>query len=186
MKIRKLFKYEASHQVHEAWSTRCKNSIHGHSFIVEFIFSGNVPDSAHMVMDFGLVKKQLHPFVDSFDHTHILWENEKYAKVNAFIKEHNERWITLPFNSSAEMQAKMFFIFAHNLIEYMAKNGETNSCVKVDSVRLHETQTGYAEYSKDDLSNCMFPDIRLSKIQFSHAIVAEWSKSFIEFFKTLR
>jgi len=186
MLIRKLFKYEASHQVHEAWSTRCKNSIHGHSFIVEFLFEGKTPDPAHMVMDFGFVKKFFHPFIDSFDHTHILWNNEKYEKVNSFVKEHNERWIELPYNSSAEMQSKMFFIFGWLSLRFLKEKNLIQSDVMLSSVKVHETTTGYAEYRTHDIMNCLFPKVYIQDIQFSPAILAEWPKEFIEMFKTFK
>jgi 6-pyruvoyltetrahydropterin/6-carboxytetrahydropterin synthase len=186
MLIRKLFKYEASHQVHEAWSPRCKNSIHGHSFLVEFLFEGRSPDSAHMVMDFGFVKKYFHPFIDSFDHTHILWGNEKYEKVNSFIKDHNERWITLPFNSSAEMQAKLFFVFGWNCLLHLKNQKLISGDVGLSSVKVHETTTGYAEYRTQDAVNCLFPKVSMSEIIFSPAIIVEWSKEFVEMFKTFK
>lgn len=190
MLIRKLFKYEASHQVHEAWSERCKNSIHGHSFVVEFLFEGNEPDDAHMVMDFGFVKKYFHPFVDSFDHTHILWDNKKYSKVNEFIKTHNERWISLPFNSSAEMQAKMFFVFGAHVLEVLKKEKCINNSVSMHSVKVHETTTGYAEYRKEDWNGCCgffcgFPDVSFDKFQFSKAIETEWPSPFKNILKDL-
>ena len=184
MLIRKQFKYEASHQVHEAWSGRCKNSIHGHSFIVEFIFDGRSPDSAHMVMDFGFVKKYFHPFIDSFDHSHILWNCEKYEKVNSFIKKHNERWIALPFNSSAEMQAKMFFVVGWDILLFLKEKKLIHSEVILSSVKVHETTTGYAEYRTQDIVNCLFPKVFIKDIQFSDAILSEWSQEFISMFKT--
>jgi 6-pyruvoyltetrahydropterin/6-carboxytetrahydropterin synthase len=186
MLIRKLFKYEASHQVHEAWSPRCKNSIHGHSFIVEFLFEGKTPDNAHMVMDFGFVKKFFHPFVDSFDHTHILWSDKKYEKVNSFIKDYNERWIELPFNSSAEMQAKMFFVIGWDALLYLKGKKLIHQDVFLSSVKVHETTTGYAEYRTQDVINCLFPKVFARDIKFSSAILAEWPKEFIEMFKTLK
>jgi len=193
MIIRKLFKYEASHQVFNAFSRRCSHSVHGHSYVVEFYFEGNTPDNAHMVMDFGLVKKYLHPFVDSFDHSHMLWtdpdRNYYYNnEYNTFFKNNNERWIGLPFNSTAEMQAKMFFTFGYFAIRQLKKHKSVYKMpydVLVNSVRVHETDTGYAEYFLKDISGCTFPNVELNDIVFSDGIKKDWSEEFTEFYNNI-
>jgi 6-pyruvoyltetrahydropterin/6-carboxytetrahydropterin synthase len=191
MIIRKLFKYEASHQVFDAFSRRCSHSVHGHSYVVEFYFKGNTPDNAHMVMDFGLVKKYFHPFVDSFDHSHMLCsnaeKNDQFNKHTLFFLENNERWITLPFNSTAEMQAKMFFTFGHFAIRELKDKSvyKMPYDVMVSSVRVHETDTGYAEFFLQDINSCSFPDVDLRNIQFSEGIKKEWPEEFTEFYNNI-
>ena len=143
-------------------------------------------DRLNLLHNQGFVKKYFHPFVDSFDHTHFLWENEKYEKVNSFIKEHNERWITLPFNSSAEMQAKMFFIFGWNCLLYLKQHKLISEDVIMSSVKVHETTTGYAEYRTQDVVSCLFPKVFMRDIIFSPAIMIEWHKEFTEMFKNLK
>lgn len=185
MLIRKLFKYEASHQVYDAYSRRCSYSIHGHSYVVEFIFEGNTPDSAQMVMDFGFVKRYFHSFVDAFDHAHILMQGEKYNDAIDFFTKNNERWVKLPFNSTAEMQAKMFFMYGNMVLRYLRSRKIIDENIKMHSVKVHETDTGYAEFRASDFHSCHFPRVELDTIIFSDGIKNEWNQDFKEFYNDL-
>ena len=182
MLIRKLFKYESSHQVFDAFSRRCSHSVHGHSYVVEFIFEGNVPDKAHMVMDFGFVKQYFHPFVDAFDHSHILWGDNRFTESNNFFEKNNERWISLPFNSTAEMQAKMFFTYGYWALRELRSRSLINGSVVMSSVKVHETDTGYAEFRDADYHSCQFPKIDLNDIVLSPGVTQEWKVNFAEFY----
>ena len=51
-------------------------------------------------------------------------------------------------------------------------NGECE--VKLHSVIVHETDTGYAQCFKEDSTNPQMGEIRLSDIKFSEAIIDEW------------
>ena len=185
MLIRKLFKYEASHQVFDAYSRRCSHSVHGHSYIAEFIFEGRVPDNAQMVADFGLIKKYFHPLVDSFDHSHILWNDERYEIHNAFFTDNNERWVSLPFNSTAEMQAKMFYIYGRDVLRKLSLKEIVNEHVRMHSVKVHETDTGYAEFRDVDYHCCHFPRVCLKHITFSEGIKKDWPEEFKNFYYDL-
>lgn len=147
MIIRKLFKFEGSHIVRNCTSDRCSHSLHGHSYKVELFLTADHLDNAGMVVDFGLLGN-FKELVDLFDHTHLLWskDNEIYK---SFIKSINDRWIILPCNPSAEMLASMFFAcFTAILGNTKFNNGEGD--IRVKSVRVHETDTGYAEADVND------------------------------------
>ena len=51
-------------------------------------------------------------------------------------------------------------------------NGERE--VKLHSVIVHETDTGYAQCFKEDAINLQMGEIRLSDIKFSEAVMDEW------------
>ncbi|MDY5824277.1 MAG: 6-carboxytetrahydropterin synthase [Candidatus Coprenecus sp.] len=143
MIIRKLFKFEASHIVRNCYSERCRKNVHGHSFILELFLQSYTLDRAGMVLDFGLLKEDVKSFVDCLDHCHFLWSKEE-TLLNETIKKVNDRWIEFPFNPTSENIA----LYIHTTIEtILSKRENMNSedCVKVKSVRLHETQSGYAE-----------------------------------------
>ena len=76
MLIRKLFKFEGSHIVRDCTSQRCSHSIHGHSYQVEIFIKSRHLDFGQMVVDFGLLKGTVKDFIDSFDHTHVMWSRE--------------------------------------------------------------------------------------------------------------
>lgn len=169
MLIRKQFKFEGAHIVRDCSSTRCKSSIHGHSYIVEVFFTSKGIDNGGMVMDFGLMKDTIGQFIDSFDHCYSIWTKEKPEFKN-FIKEQSERWIEMPVTPSAEMYSLMFFYVINKIIwSTEFKNGENH--VHLHSVRVHETQTGWAESFKEDLTEWYWP---LEQIIISEPIKQEW------------
>lgn len=175
MIIRKKFKYEGSHVVRNCASRRCSHSIHGHSATVEIMFCSSELDNAGMVMDFGLMGT-LRQIVDSFDHAHDMWDKESKAFLDFFIRE-NERWVILPFNPTAEMLSLMFFAYARHIIEHtLFNNGEGK--VEIQSVRYHETDSGYAEADQNDFERIWLPRYNLQDIRFSDGIRADWSKEF--------
>jgi 6-pyruvoyltetrahydropterin/6-carboxytetrahydropterin synthase len=183
MIIRKLFKYEMSHRVVDAYTRRCSHSIHGHSYKLELLFQGNQPDDAQMVMDFGLVKKYFHPFVDSFDHAHAIWDGkDNTSEEVAYIKAHNERWITMPFSSTAEMQAKMFYTWGSIALNELHRKKIITNDVWMNGAIVHETDTGYALYDFTNSVTDKFPDVNIEDIKFSPGIQSEWSKDFTDFY----
>lgn len=185
MKIRKIFTFEMAHIVRNAWSSRCAKNIHGHSYKIELILKGSDPDKGQMVIDFGLVKKYINPFIDSFDHSLCLWNTKEDKEIINFCKDHFERVIVTPFSTTAEMQAKMFYTFADIAIkQYLKKHKENGELeCNVDSVIVHETTTGYGEYSLDRKDN--FPIVNLSEIQFSSGIMSSWNDEFRKFYKEI-
>lgn len=169
MIIRKKFKFEGAHIVRDCSSDRCKKSVHGHSYIVEVFFTSQGLDNGGMVMDFGLTKKSISDFIDSFDHCYSLWSREGEEFKN-FIKSQSERWIEMPVTPSAEMYSLMFFF----VIDQIVKNTEFNNGeqdVELHSVRVHETETGYAESFREDLK---FWHWNLDDILISQPIKDEW------------
>ncbi|MCC5814773.1 MAG: 6-pyruvoyl tetrahydropterin synthase family protein [Leptospira sp.] len=172
MIVRKKFSFEGSHIVRNCSSKRCKYSIHGHSYILEIFLTANRLDSGMMIYDFGLLKSFVKEFVDSFDHAIVFWDKD-YESYSEFVKENSDRWISLPISPSAEMLSLTFLKAIDFILSRTIKtNGEGD--VKVSSVRIHETATGYAESFQEDLYNENFPSIDLSKIIFSEEIRNDW------------
>lgn len=148
MKIRKLFRFEAAHIVRGCSTVRCRKNIHGHSFRVELILQAHVLDSAGMVMDFGRLKCRIGAFFDAFDHSYMIWAGDKSELVR-FIRNENERWVEFPFSPSAENLALFFHVIVQGILNNMVPvNGESE--VNVFSVRVHETETGWAETGPED------------------------------------
>lgn len=169
MIIRKKFKFEGAHIVRDCSSDRCKKSLHGHSYIVEVFLTSQGVDNGGMVMDFGLTKKSIADFIDSFDHCYSLWGRER-DDFKMFIKSQSARWVEMPVTPSAEMYSLMFFF----VIDQIIKNTEFNNgeCqVSLYSVRVHETETGYAESFREDLKYWSYS---LNSIRISDAIKDEW------------
>ena len=169
MIIRKKFSFEGAHVVRDCSSERCRHSIHGHSFIVEVFITSSGLDHGGMVMDFGLMKGPIKSFIDAFDHAYSMWSMEK-QEYKDFFKDQSDRWVEMPVSPSAEMYSLMFFFVIDKIIaQTRFNNGEKG--VKLHSVRVHETATGYAESFAEDLEYWKYT---LNDIIFSEKIVAEW------------
>lgn len=150
MIIRKLFKFEAGHVVRNCNSIRCKKSEHGHSYKVEVFFTARQLTDYGMVIDFGDLK-DIKKQVDMFDHAYHFWNKESEEFKN-FHKKFDERWVELPFNPSAENYSIYFLKLITEEIERMKLNGELdNKLAYCSGIRVHETDTGYAESSVEDL-----------------------------------
>lgn len=175
MIIRKLFKFENAHIVRGCSSIKCRSSIHGHSYKVEVLFESNYLDNGQMVYDFGLMKQNIKDLVESFDHAITLWsgDNSEYVKD---MKKHSDRWVELPVSPSAEQFARVIFVLIDTLFQLTKGiNGEKE--VKLHSVIVHETDTGYAQAFQEDAYNKQMGEIALEKIVFSDEVVAGFNDS---------
>ena len=145
MLIRKLYKFEAGHVVRNCNSERCKWSEHGHSYKVECFFKSDILTDYGMVIDFGDLTP-IKNYIDRFDHAYHFWkfENEEFKY---FHKKYDRRWIELPFNPTAENYAIHFLKYISETLNDFFDNKEARCC----GVRVHETDTGYAESTIEDL-----------------------------------
>ncbi len=125
-----------------------------------------------MVYDFGLMKQNMKDLVDSFDHAITLWDGDDNAYITD-MKKHSDRWVQLPVSPSAEQFSRVIFIMINELLKLTSMvNGEKR--VKLNSVIVHETATGYAQGFEEDAYSELMGNIDLNKIIFSEAIRADW------------
>ena len=168
MIIRKKFRFEGAHIVRNCTSQRCRENIHGHSYEVEVFVKSDSLDRGFMVLDFILLNKT-GDFIHSFDHSYTLWEKED-EEVKDAVYRINTRVAEIPISPSAEGYALMFlFVIDKIITNAHFVNGEGN--VRLNSVRVHETQSGYAEAFREDLA---LVDFKLNDILFSNGIKDEW------------
>ncbi len=140
MIIRKLFKFENAHIVRNCSSERCKFSLHGHSYKIEVCFTADALDNGQMILDFGLMKTNIKEIIDSFDHATTIWDQDSGEYIDD-MKKHSLRWVQLPVSPSAEQFSRVIFKMVEMVLEKTKMlNGEVG--VKVDSVIVHETDTG--------------------------------------------
>ena len=172
MLIRKLFKFENAHIVRNCSSDRCKYSLHGHSYKVEVLFRSNFLDNGQMVLDFGLTKGDIKDLIDSFDHAVAIWSGDNPDYISD-IKKHSLRWVELPVSPSAEQFSRVIFKMTEMVLNKMdLKNGERE--ISVESVIVHETDTGYAQCFKEDVENPQMGLINPTTIRFSEQVKSEW------------
>ena len=172
MLIRKLFKFENAHVVRNCSTVRCRSSIHGHSYKVEVLLESSYLDNGQMVFDFGLMKINMKDLIDSFDHAITLWNDDDLSYVEN-MKIHSDRWVELPISPSAEQFSRVFFLLIDTLLQLtITMNGEEK--VKLNSIIVHETETGYAQCFREDAYSKLMGDIHLEKIFFSKSIKDDW------------
>ena len=168
MIIRKEFKFENAHIVRGCSSVKCRSSLHGHSYRVELLFESNFLDNGQMVYDFGLMKQNMKDLVESFDHAITLWSGDEKSYVED-MKRHSDRWVELPVSPSAEQFSRVIFVMVDRLLQLTSTvNGEKE--VKLNSVIVHETATGYAQCFSEDAYSKAMGVIKLEEIVFSEEV----------------
>lgn len=136
-RIRKKFRFEAAHQLTSAHSKACTDCIHGHSYVVEIFLTSYALNKDSMVLDFGVLKPIIDQIKGQWDHALILHRNvEKFYQP---FRENNQKMIYLDENPTAEVMASLLYLFIKKYIP---------AEVHLEKVRVHETETGYAEYSE--------------------------------------
>lgn len=175
MIIRKLFKFENAHVVRGCSTQRCRASIHGHSYKVEVLFESKYLDNGQMIYDFGLMKRGMKELIDSFDHGVAIWDGDDAGYITS-MKEHSKRWVILPVSPSCEQFSRVLFLMLDRLLgSTQMINGEQG--VKLHSVIVHETETGYAQAFEEDAYSELMGIILLESIVFSNEVREGWSDS---------
>ena len=175
MIIRKLFKFENAHIVRNCSTQRCRENLHGHSYQVEVLLESNYLDHGQMVYDFGLTKLHIKDLIESFDHAITLWSGDDAAYIHD-MKRHSARWVELPVSPSAEQFSRVIFLMVERVLACTGMvNGERN--VRLNSIIVHETQTGYAQGFREDAYSKLMGEIPLESIVFSSQVRSEWSRS---------
>jgi len=131
--IRKKFKFEAAHMLTNAYSKECMN-VHGHSYIVEIFLRKEILNNEGMIFDFKKLKEIVKSVIDSWDHALII-ESVIYNEVPKEQLKNLGKIVCFPCNPTAENMAGILYN------EVKRQIGST-----LYKVRIHETETGYAEY----------------------------------------
>jgi len=173
MLIRKQFKFENAHIVRDCSTQRCSENIHGHSYKVEVLLESNYLDNGQMVYDFGLTKLYIKELIDAFDHAITLWSEDDKAYIEA-MKKYSNRWVELPVSPSAEQFSRVIYLMVERVLACTdMQNGEKE--VRLHSIIVHETETGYAQGFREDAHSELMGKIELETIRFSQQVKSEWS-----------
>ena len=168
MIIRKKYRVEMGHIVRNCSSKRCSHSMHGHSAVIEVLLEGKHLDNAGMLYDFGLMKGTVKQFIDMFDHCFVYWNMDDREYISHIISD-SDRWISLPFNPTAEMLSIFFMDAINRIIRNTVKlNGEDKD-LHCCGVIYHETESGYAQCCEADLET-MWDENNFYRIDLSDAV----------------
>jgi len=150
MLIRKAFTLNNAHIVRNCYSDRCKFSLHAHTAVIETFIQGSKVDNAGMLMDFGVAKIVLKPFLELHRDAVMLWMHDSEQYKN-FIKSKTDNWIELTFTPSAELLAAYFQFYFSTLINRIELKNNEDENIELVKTRYHETRSGWAEADQADV-----------------------------------
>jgi len=144
IRVTKEFTFEMAHAL-LGYDGLCKY-IHGHSYrlsvtvIGEPIENNNDPKNG-MVIDFRILKKIVKTtVVDVFDHALVLNKKTPHKKFKGS-GEIFDKLMLVDYQPTSE---NLVVDFANRIIEKLPRN------IKLNSLRLRETESSYAEWFADD------------------------------------
>ena len=132
--VTKTVKFDAAHVLTNHQGL-CKN-LHGHTYRVDVSVTQPEGDTRDMVIDFKDLKLIANEVVcDRFDHAFVYnTQSAGECEIAAVVEKNGMRTVAIPFRSTAENLAKMFF-------------GELKARVPgLSSVKVWETADSCAEY----------------------------------------
>ena len=132
--VTKTIKFDAAHILTNHQGL-CKN-LHGHTYRVDVSVTQGSGDTRDMVIDFKDLKRIASEVVcERFDHAFIYnTESAGEREIAAVVEKNGMRTVAIPFRSTAENLARMFF-------------GELKALIPgLSAVKVWETADSCAEY----------------------------------------
>jgi len=139
MRVTKTYRTETAHRLMD-YDGKCSH-LHGHSYKWEVTITGGL-DKSGMVIDFKDLKKILNTVIGSLDHALVLRGDDPFlGNIPKATNGDRQRLIIMSANPTAENMAIMV---ASNIKDLLPVD------VSLYSVRVHETETCFAECSGGD------------------------------------
>lgn len=132
--VTKTVRFDAAHILTNHQGL-CKN-LHGHTYRVDVSVAQEDGAGGDMVIDFKDLKRiATETICDRFDHAFVYnTESAGEREISAVVERHGMRTVAIPFRSTAENLAKMFFVDLREKVSGLV------------SVRVWETADSCAEY----------------------------------------
>ena len=132
--VTKSVKFDAAHVLTNHQGL-CKN-LHGHTYRVEVSVTQPADDDGDMVIDFKDLKGIAAEVIcDRFDHAFIYnTASEGEREIAAVVEKHGMRTVAIPFRSTAENLARMFYVDLKSRLPGLS------------AVKVWETADSSAEY----------------------------------------
>ena len=157
MKVAKRFRWEAAHRL--PWHTGGCQHLHGHSYRMRVELEGETGEHG-MVIDFKEIKRVLAPLVDAWDHATLVADYDE--PLREAVEQLGSKYAVLPFDTTSE-----------NMCRYVADYLTTEAAdvlqrhgIERVRVRIHETETCYAEHEQLVLAQA---DDRLRRVELARA-----------------
>jgi 6-pyruvoyltetrahydropterin/6-carboxytetrahydropterin synthase len=137
--VAKRIEFPAGHRLMN-YEGKCYN-IHGHSFIVEALFSADTLDEMGFVIDFTEIGHFLKDWIDvNWDHAFIA--NSADIALIEFLKEHKMKYYTLDANPTTEQMAIHLFTVVQ---DWVYDNAGGNG-LQTERIRVWESSNAYSQY----------------------------------------
>ncbi len=147
----KTFEFESGHLLSKS-RDRCQNP-HGHSRRVEVVLTAEKLDANDMVCNFRWIKLALADILSRLDHATCI--NDSDPRLDNFKRMHVRLEIFKGQDPTSEVIARMIFDHLEDKLaqatELISENGDSYALpvgVSLKSLRLWETSTSWAQYSK--------------------------------------
>ncbi len=135
--IRKKFRVEMAHRLGSSYSKECQR-IHGHSYIFEIRISREQLNADGMVVDFKRLNEIVKPVLAQWDHMVVVQaSDERMVMGDCGVA-------VVPFNPTAENMAR--YLHEYLVLALGPLFGAPSLAPRQLAVRVHETETGWAEY----------------------------------------
>lgn len=136
--LTKHFDFEMAHALMD-YPGKCRN-IHGHSYKMEVTVTGEMQPDTGMVMDFKALKDLVNEvIVSKLDHSLVLSDGTDTRLVE-MLRAHYDKIVLFPFQPSTENMLEHFAMLLKPLLP---------GHVRLYAMRLHETETSFAEWRED-------------------------------------
>jgi 6-pyruvoyltetrahydropterin/6-carboxytetrahydropterin synthase len=129
--IRKKFKAEIAHVLSSSYSEECQR-VHGHSYVFEVFVKSPTLNADGMVCDFKKLKEEVLKHLQKWDHQVLA------CALSVQIKRAPADSVVVPSNPTAEWMA-----------EYLCRRISEQFFSMSVKVRVHETDTGWAEFYEE-------------------------------------
>lgn len=145
VRVTKSFNFETAHALY-GYDGKCKN-IHGHSYKLYVTLKGSPNQNSDdpkfgMVIDFGDIKRIVREeIVHYFDHAILLNVNSPHKELGEKLEKEGHKVIFTEYQPSCE---NMLIDMVNRVKNYFKDS------ISIHAMRLHETETSYAEWHKDD------------------------------------
>jgi 6-pyruvoyl-tetrahydropterin synthase len=111
---------------------------------VEITVSSDELNDDHMVIDFGVLKKEVMKFMGEFDHSFLA--NEKDKKLVEDYEDVFGRAHLFPFDPTAEALASYFFTRLIRIIDSLKDDAQ--NLLVLEKITVWESETAKAEYTQ--------------------------------------
>lgn len=140
-KIAKEFSFDMAHLL-DGHDGKCQN-LHGHTYKLQVVLCGEPQSQTAkkgMVFDFADLKQIVKQHIlQPMDHAFIYDQTStRELKIATLLTELNSKTFALPYRTTAE-----------NLSHFIFHRLQAHLPITIDSVRLWETPTSFAEYRQD-------------------------------------